>query len=645
MSIEPDFTSSGLALDENNEQEERASIMWRSGVGRALRSHALRATSTRDDASARFAVPAAVAATAAAAALAWTLADTPATHAHTAAKDAASTLHLPPPVASSGGSANANSSDNPTANATALEKMRLTRRFTRRRLKRSHTFVIVGSGTAAHAAIEAIRQEDPQADILVLSDETALPRMDTDPYKGGDDDESESSEQIAEPLMETYNEWRRHLTAKLEDEPSEAPSHAGSGSTSAAAFPPPLTLLLDKKAMRFDVEKNRIYLGDGTEIRYSKCLIASSGKPRHFYVLDRHRISYSLKDRINLCTTLSDFSQLDQLHKRADVASVLVIGGGFLGTEVATALATDPRNAHIRTQLIFTESAPTSRSLPLYLADELALRLARVGVTVVPDHLVTSLKCSDNDDDASDVDGDASCARVVVEGLGQGSKTHTAADFVVLASTHTDPNLRFGRDTCFEIDEVNGGIMVNAQLEAISGLFVAGNAASYFDPYLGRRRVDRYDHAVNSGLVAGRNMVASLAPATGKMKNYRHQPMFRSNLRGIDVVIEGVGEIDASLRTVGVWVQPPRSSHTRPTQQQHHHHHASTTPPESFDRGVVYYLKGNKIMGILLWNASDVLDSAKQLLLSRPEIHDNVVDELQHVISIAPTDWLHVVTT
>lgn len=533
--------------------------------------------------------------------------------------------------------------------ASSAEKMRLTRRFTRRRQQRSHTFVIVGSGTAAHAAIEAIRQESPRADILVLSDESARPRVDTDAEIGGGDSGGRAraslEEQIVEPLLETYNEWRRHLTAKLEDEPSEGASGGGGSGAPLQQQQPPLTLLLDKKEMRFDVEKNRIHLGDGTEIRYEKCLIASPGRPRHFYVLDSDRISYSLKDRINLCTTLSDFAQLDQLHQRPEVRAVTVIGGGFLGTEVATALATDPRNAHITTRLVFTESAPTSRSLPFYLAQELAKKLESVGVEVVPDRLVTSLKCEGGGGGGAD---DADYDGVVIEGLGQGKKTVTASDVVVLASTHTDPNLRFGRDTCFEFDEVNGGIMVNAQLEAISGLFVAGNAASYFDPYLGRRRVDRYDHAVNSGLVAGRNMVASLGAASGKMKNYRHQPMFRSNLSGINVLIEGIGEIDSSLRTVGVWVQPRSSNAPRDgsaARARQSGGSSSASPPASFDRGVVYYLKGNKIMGILLWNASDVLDSAKQLMRSRPEIHDNVVEELQHVISIAPADWLHVVTT
>lgn len=508
----------------------------------------------------------------------------------------------------------------------STDKMRLSRRFTRRKQKKFHQFVIVGSGTAAHAAIEAIRQEDPQADILVLSDEHALPRVDSS--ASGSEDDEDSHDSLSGPLMETYNEWRRHLTARLEDDPSEAfgSSHQQHYGRHAAPPSPPLTLLLDKNSLEFDVEKNRILLGDGTEIRYAKCLIASAGKPRHFYVLDSDRISYSLKDRINTCTTLNDFALLDQLGAREDVSSVMVIGGGFLGTEVAAALATDPRNSTLKTRLIFVEANPSSHSLPPYLAQELSRRLAVAGVEVIPEHLITSIKC-----EGESVETDS----VAVAVLGK-NKTNQklAADYIVLASTHTEPNLRFGRGgkSCFEIDEKNGGIVVNAQLEAISSIFVAGNAASYFDPYLGRRRVDRYDHAVNSGLVAGRNMVKSLA-GSGKMKVYRHQPMFRSNLSGLDVLIEGIGEVDASLRTVGVWVQPKTADS------------AGAQTPVKLERGVVYYLKGNKIMGILLWNASDVLETARQVMLSRPEVHDNVVEELKHTISLAPTDWLHVIST
>jgi NADPH-dependent 2,4-dienoyl-CoA reductase/sulfur reductase-like enzyme len=42
---------------------------------------------------------------------------------------------------------------------------------------------------------------------------------------------------------------------------------------------------------------------------------------------------------------------------------------------------------------------------------------------------------------------------------------------------------------------------------------------SYYDPILGRRRVEHYDHADNSGRHAAMNM-------TGARKAYNYMPMF-----------------------------------------------------------------------------------------------------------------------
>lgn len=47
----------------------------------------------------------------------------------------------------------------------------------------------------------------------------------------------------------------------------------------------------------------------------------------------------------------------------------------------------------------------------------------------------------------------------------------------------------------------------------------AGDVASYFDFFLGRRRVEHYDHAVESGKLAAQNMA-------GAKKPYTHIPMF-----------------------------------------------------------------------------------------------------------------------
>jgi programmed cell death 8 (apoptosis-inducing factor) len=60
-------------------------------------------------------------------------------------------------------------------------------------------------------------------------------------------------------------------------------------------------------------------------------------------------------------------------------------------------------------------------------------------------------------------------------------------------------------------------------MEARSDVFAAGDCTSYHDIVLGRRRVEHYDHAVESGKIAGLNM-------TGAKKPYVHQSMFWSNV-------------------------------------------------------------------------------------------------------------------
>ncbi|ETV77669.1 hypothetical protein H257_08559 [Aphanomyces astaci] len=111
------------------------------------------------------------------------------------------------------------------------------------------------------------------------------------------------------------------------------------------------------------------------------------------------------------------------------------------------------------------------------------------------------------------------------------------------------------------------GIVVNAELEALADIFVVGSTTSYCDEFVGPRRVDRYDQAVK-GLLAGHNRVV---PAR-KKKVHRHQPVFRSNLLGIGVTVDGVG-LDASLQAME-------------------------------------YVKATNIVGMVLWNAPNILEKA-----------------------------------
>lgn len=120
------------------------------------------------------------------------------------------------------------------------------------------------------------------------------------------------------------------------------------------------------------------------------------------------------------------------------------------------------------------------------------------------------------------------------------------ADQVVVA-IGVEANTEFAKDSSLEVDPEQGGFLVNAELEARSNLWVAGDAACFYDVKLGRRRIEHHDHAVISGRLAGENM-------TGARKPYLHQSMFWSDL-GPEVGFEAIGIIDSSLETVGVFAK------------------------------------------------------------------------------------------
>jgi len=76
------------------------------------------------------------------------------------------------------------------------------------------------------------------------------------------------------------------------------------------------------------------------------------------------------------------------------------------------------------------------------------------------------------------------------------------------APTHVDPCVDVALQSGLEVDAVTGGIAVNQQLEAVGNVFVAGGVASYYDGALGRRRVEMFDHSINSGMCRARDPVA-----------------------------------------------------------------------------------------------------------------------------------------
>jgi len=277
----------------------------------------------------------------------------------------------------------------------------------------------------------------------------------------------------------------------------------------------------------------------------------------------------------------------------------------------------------------------------------------------VTDRLVTDLsvvEVEDGVDGSRGVDGGEN-REVVKMNLVGVNKAKIEADYVVLASSTISPNISIALKSGLELDKKNGGVVVNDHMEVGNGVYAAGVVASYYDPVLGRRRVNRYDHSVNTGLLAGFNMVssnsaksvASKGPDDGQQISYRHQPAVRSYLADINVSCESIGECNSDLETYGVWIQgnptpesPSGGDDQEPSRQSGASGFMSEVSESSpYKRGCVYYLRNGKVVGVVLWNASDLLERARDVIRLKPGVSD--AGKLKRRIPLAPDDWLKVV--
>ena len=138
---------------------------------------------------------------------------------------------------------------------------------------------------------------------------------------------------------------------------------------------------------------------------------------------------------------------------------------------------------------------------------------------------------------------------------------------------------------------VKDGIEVDPQLRTSRpDIYAAGDVASFQNPALGKRiRVEHEDNANTMGAIAGRNMAGAGA-------RYDHLPFFYSDL--FDLGYEAVGDLDARHETYADW-------------------------KEKYREGVVYYLEGGRVRGVLLWNTWGQVDAARALIAEpgpfRPE--------------------------
>lgn len=105
-------------------------------------------------------------------------------------------------------------------------------------------------------------------------------------------------------------------------------------------------------------------------------------------------------------------------------------------------------------------------------------------------------------------------------------------------------------------------------------------------------------------------------------KPYTHQSMFWSDL-GPRVGYEAIGVIDASLKTVAIFAKssPAAKAAEEVSTElaasailQVVDNNKSEQNLDEFDKGVILYLRGERIVGILLWNVFNRINIARKVI-------------------------------
>jgi len=305
-------------------------------------------------------------------------------------------------------------------------------------------------------------------------------------------------------------------------------------------------LHLDCRVQALDLPNKRVRDLSGDVYNYDKLLLATGGSPRRLPFGD---------DRVIYYRTVDDYHRLRQLADEG--RRLAVIGGGFIGSEVAAGLAMNGAEV----VMAFPEESIGSRIFPPDLARFVTDAFRMHGVEVRPGDPVVGLYRRNGDVVLTTQGGQEIVAGGVVAGIG------------------IEPNVELARTAGLRVEN---GIVVDEFLRTTHpDIYAAGDVAAFYNPALGTRmRVEHEDNANTMGKAAGRSMAGEPAP-------YHHLPFFYSDL--FELGYEAVGALDSRLETVADWQEPYR-------------------------KGVVYYLREGRVRGVLLWNVWDQVENARQLM-------------------------------
>ena len=370
-------------------------------------------------------------------------------------------------------------------------------------------YLIVGGGMTAASAVIGIRNQDSQGTIGLVSSEKHAPYNRPPLTKGLW--KGKPVEKIFRPLADKG-----------------------------------VDVILDQRITSIDPQKHTASSDSGEVYSYAKLLLATGGSPI--------RLPFAAEE-ILYFRTLEDYENMRQWTGSG--VKFGVIGGGFIGSEIAAALRMNQQEV----VMVFPELGIGARMFPADLSQFINDYYRQKGVQVLSGQLISGVERQGEQIGLHTKDGDTIYVDHVIAGVG------------------IKPDIQLAKASGIQEDD---GILVDEQLRTNQpDIFAAGDVARFWNPHLQRHiRVEHEDNANTMGVMAGENMA-------GKGSQYHHLPFFYSDM--FELGYEAVGDLNSNLDTDAQWIEP-------------------------FQKGVVYYRQDGIVRGVLLWNVWGKVDQARDLI-------------------------------
>jgi NADPH-dependent 2,4-dienoyl-CoA reductase/sulfur reductase-like enzyme len=253
-----------------------------------------------------------------------------------------------------------------------------------------------------------------------------------------------------------------------------------------------IELRLECEVRTVDAKGKRLILKNNDEFGFQKLVIATGARPRTLNVPgDRLQNLFYLR-------SLSDSKRIRNAAAKAKHA--IVIGGGFIGMEVAAVFA----QKGIEVTMVLNGDRVFKRLFSPEMSSFFDSYYAARGVRLIKSMSVTELRGDEVVSSAVLKDGQTVQCDLVVAGIG--------VQPVIEAVTNSGLDL-------------GDGIIVNEYLQTSHpDVFAAGDVANYHDVLFSkRRRVEHWDNAVSQGQHCARSLMGDRTP-------FRHVPYFFSDV-------------------------------------------------------------------------------------------------------------------